>query len=85
MADADVLALAHELGGMAVIDDEVARKTAKIYGVDYVGSSYILMRAVCEGIITKARAQKAFSEMVSAGWRCSLETYVKITEFLNKL
>lgn len=85
LADADVLALAHELGGMAVIDDEVARKTAKIYGVDYVGSSYILMRAVCEGIITKARAQKAFSEMVSAGWRCSLETYVKITEFLNKL
>jgi predicted nucleic acid-binding protein len=30
-ADAEVLALAHEHSGIAVIDDEVARKTAKVY------------------------------------------------------
>jgi len=52
LADAEVLALARERAGIAVIDDEVARKTAKVYVVDYVGSPYILMRAVCEGLIS---------------------------------
>jgi len=85
LADAEVLTLAHELNAYAVIDDEVARKTAKIYGIDYVGSSYLLMRAVCEGLISKAKAKQAFNDMISAGWRCSIESYTKIMESLEKL
>lgn len=85
LADAEVLALAWEREGVAVVDDEVARKTAKVYGVDYVGSPYVLLRAVCEGIISKARARQAVNDMVSAGWRCNVESYVKIMEVLEKL
>ncbi len=84
VADAEVLALARELEGYAVIDDEVARKTANVYGISYVGSSYILMKAVFEGIITKERAKQAVNEMVSAGWRCSIESYARIMEALDK-
>jgi predicted nucleic acid-binding protein len=84
-ADAEVLALARERDGFAVIDDEVARKTAKVYGIDYVGSPYVLMRAVCEGIISKDTAKQALNDMVFVGWRCSVESYAKITEVLEKI
>jgi predicted nucleic acid-binding protein len=85
LADAEILALAREHAGIAVIDDEVARKTAKVYGVDYVGSPYVLTRAVCERLISKAKAKQAVNDMVSAGWRCNVESYAKIMEVLDRL
>ena len=85
VADAEVLALARECEGTAVIDDEVAMKTAKVYGIDYVGTPYVLMRAMCEGLISKEEAKLALNEMISMGWRCSVESYAKIMEVLEKL
>ena len=85
VADADVLALAKECKAPAVIDDEVARKTAKVYGIEYVGTPYVLMRAVFEGLLSKEEAKQAVNDMVSAGWRCSLESYAKITQLLEKV
>ena len=85
IADAEVLVLAREKNGLAIVDDEVARKTAKVYGVNYAGSPYILMRAICEKLISKERAKQAFNDMLSAGWRCSVESYVKIMGALDKL
>jgi predicted nucleic acid-binding protein len=85
LADAQVLALARERKGVAVIDDEVARKTAKVYGVEFVGSPYVLMRAVCEGIIPKAKARQALDDMVLSGWRCSVESYAKIMNLMDTL
>jgi predicted nucleic acid-binding protein len=83
IADAEVLALAQELEGHAVIDDEVARKTAKIYKISYVGTPYILARAVIEGLISKEQAKNVVREMVSSGWRCSIESYAKIMELIE--
>jgi predicted nucleic acid-binding protein len=85
VTDAEVLVLARELDGLAVVDDEVARKTAKVYGIGYVGTAYVLVRAVLEGLVAKERAKQAVNEMVSAGWRCSVETYAKIMEVLEKV
>lgn len=85
VADAEVLALAKEYEALAVIDDEVARKTAKVYGIDYVGTSYVLMRAVFEGLVSKDEAKQAVNDMVSAGWRCSVESYAKIIGLLDKV
>ena len=85
VTDAEVLTLAKELDGLAVVDDEVARKTAKVYGIAYVGTLYILVRAVSEGVITRDRARQAVNEMVFAGWRCSIESYAKIMEVLEKV
>ena len=84
VTDAEVLALARECKGLAVIDDEVARKTAKVYAIAYVGTPYVLVRAVSERLITKERAKQVVNEMVSAGWRCSIESYAKIIEVLEK-
>jgi predicted nucleic acid-binding protein len=85
VADAQVLALAKEYEAKAVIDDEVARKTAKVNRINYVGTPYILARAVFEEIISKEQAKQAVNDMVSAGWRCSVESYAKIMELLDKL
>ena len=85
ITDAEVLAIAKERDGIVVIDDEVARKTAKIYGISYVGTPYILMRAVVQRLITKERAKKTVNEMISAGWRCSTESYAKIMEAIENL
>jgi predicted nucleic acid-binding protein len=85
VTDAEVLAIAKERSGIAVIDDEVARKTAKIYGIPYVGTPYILIKAVFQGLITKGRAKQAVNEIIFAGWRCIVETYAKIMDVMEKL
>ena len=85
VTDAEVLTIAKEHSGTAIIDDEVARKTAKIYGISYAGTPYVLAKAVSEEIVTKEKAKQAINEMVYAGWRCSIETYVKIMETIEKL
>lgn len=85
VTDAEVLALAKELNGLVVVDDEVARKTAKVYGIEYVGTPYVLVRAVLKGLVAKERAKQAVNEMISAGWRCSVETYARIMEVLEKV
>jgi predicted nucleic acid-binding protein len=85
VADAEVLALARECGGIAVVDDEVARKTAKVYGISYAGTPYILLRAVKEGVISKSIAKEAVKDMISVGWRCSVESYAKIMEILDRI
>ena len=85
ITDAEVLATARERDGIAVIDDEVARKTARIYGISYVGTPYILMKAVIQKLITKERAKQAINEMIFAGWRCSIESYAKIIDAIQKL
>jgi len=85
ITDAEVLTIAKERDGIAVIDDEVARKTARIYGISYVSTPYILMKAVFQGLVTKERAKQAINEMIFAGWRCSIESYTKIMEAIEKL
>ena len=84
-ADAEVLALAKEHAGIAVIDDEVARKTAKVYRISYVGTPYVLARAISEGFLSKEQAKGAVKDMVSLGWRCNVETYAKIMELIDKM
>jgi len=85
VTDAEVLALARELDGLAVMDDEVARKTAKVYDIIYVGTPYVLVRAVLEGLISKEKVKQAVNELVFAGWRCSIESYAKIMDIVDKL
>ncbi len=85
ITDAEVLAIAKERDGIAVIDDEVARKTARIHGVSYAGTPYILVKAVFRGQVTKESAKQAINEMILAGWRCSVESYVKIMDAIEKL
>jgi len=85
ITDAQILAIAKEQNGIAIIDDAVARKTAKIYGISYAGTPYILIRAVHQRLITREEAKHAVDDMIIAGWRCSLENYAIIMKAMDKL
>jgi predicted nucleic acid-binding protein len=83
--NAEVLALAKEHAGLAVIDDEVARKTAKVYKISHIGTLHILARAVFKEFLLKEQAKGAVKDMISLGCRCNVETYAKITELIDKM
>ena len=84
ITDAQILTIAKEQNGIAIIDDAVARKTAKIYGISYAGTPHILIRAVQQKFITKEEAKHAIDDMIHAGWRCNLENYTMIMKAINK-
>ncbi len=54
--DVDVLALAYELDGVALMDDEEARGMAEIEGIEHHGTIYLLFRMVKTKLLTKDEA-----------------------------
>ncbi len=84
-ADAEVLTIAKESDGIAIIDDGIARKTAKIYSISHAGTAGILIKCVIQKSITKERAKQAINEMIRVGWRCSIETFTQIMDVLEKI
>lgn len=76
--DADVLALAQELNGIALMDDEEARGMAEIEGIEHHGTVYLLLRMKKMELISKDETIAALNEMIRMGWRCSTELYAEI-------
>jgi predicted nucleic acid-binding protein len=76
--DADVLALASELNGIALMDDEEARGMAEIEGIEHHGTIYLLLRMMKMKLVTKEEALAHLNEMIRIGWRCSTELYAEI-------
>ena len=76
--DADVLALASELNGIALMDDEKARGMAEIEGIEHHGTVYILLRMMKMELLSKEETLDSLNEMIRMGWRCSTELYAEI-------
>lgn len=83
-ADADVLALAVELDGIALLDDEEARGMAEIEGIEHHGTIYLLLRMMKMKLLTKEEVFGSLNEMIRMGWRYSTELYAEIIKALNK-
>jgi len=81
-ADADVLALARELDGIALLDDEEARGMAEVEGIEHHGTVYLLLRMKKMRLLTREETLAGLNEMISLGWRCSTELYAQILKFL---
>lgn len=82
-ADSEVLALAQQMKGTAIIDDERARNIADLKGIPNHGTAYILIKLKKSGRLSKEEARNTLDEMVKAGWKCSTEVYSKILEALG--
>lgn len=82
-ADADVLALAVELDGIALLDDEEARGMAETEGIEHHGTIYLLLRMMKMKLLTKEEVFGSLNEMIRMGWRCSTELYAEIIMTLN--
>ncbi len=74
----EVLALAKDLGGIAVIDESIAREVARIYGIESHGTAYLLLRLFYRGKLTRKQIKDAVNQMISAGWRMTSEDYARL-------
>lgn len=81
--DAEVLALAYEFGGIALLDDEEARGMAEIEGILHHGTIYLLFRMMKMGLLTKEEILDGLNEMILKGWRCSTELYAEILKVIT--
>ena len=81
--DAEVLILAKEIKGMAIVDDRVAREVAVVYGIEHGGTAFILALLIAHGLITRAAARGALDNIISLGWRCSAEQYSQMIKMIE--
>lgn len=81
-ADGETLALAAELAGVAIVDEDEARTTAGVYGIRNRGSIYIVFRLLKVGALTREEVKETVDGMIKAGWRCSTELYTEIVKHL---
>ena len=77
-ADVDVLSMAKLKNGIAILDDEYARKIAEIEGIENKGTLYLIFFLLRKGSITKSEAREIVDAMIEKGWYCSTDLYVKI-------
>ncbi|RCG21885.1 hypothetical protein DQ384_36025 [Sphaerisporangium album] len=67
--EAGVLALAHTLNGVAVVDDGAARKAAETYKITYRPTLALLCDAVDNGLLTLALVSALADDLLSSEYR----------------
>lgn len=83
--DVHTLALAKELNGVAVIDDEIGRNVGELFDIKHKGTIFVLFELVKLGILEKKEAKEVIDQMIKLGWFCSTDIYAKIIKSLNLL
>jgi predicted nucleic acid-binding protein len=83
-ADAETVAIAKEHNYRAVLDDLLARKVARTYGVDFAGTPHVIISGIRLSLVTKEEALNAVDRMIEAGWRCGPEVYREINRLIRE-
>ena len=83
--EAEALALARELGAVAVVDDRVARAVAKMQGIRVEGTYGVVFRAAKEGTISPKGAEDSLDRLLTSGWRCDAELYAALLKSIREL
>lgn len=84
VGEAGVLALAKELGGIAIIDEKPAREAGEVLGIKVRGSAYLIGLMVRRKKLKLGEAIQAVEKMISSGWRISIEDCLKIVNELKR-
>ena len=82
-AEIEVLALAKEMNGIAILDESIARQVARIYNIEAHGTVYLLLRLLFRGTLSKKQVREAIDQMIAAGWRLTAEEYRKLLKDLE--
>jgi len=84
-AEAEVLALANELNGIAIVDDRAARSVASLFGIESHGTGYVLGKIYLTNKLGKEKLIHKVKEMRAQGWYISAEDYLDIIKYLEAL
>ncbi len=84
-ADAETLALAKELKGIAILDETPSRAAAGIESIKYHGSVFLLFLLCRQRLIPKDEIKKNIDRMIALGWRCSTELYAAVMDEIRRL
>jgi len=82
--DAETLAIAKERDYRAVLDDLFARRVARTYGVDFVGTPHVIILGIRNDLLSKEEAINAVDRMIETGWRCGPELYREIIGLIRE-
>ena len=82
-AEIQVLSLAKELNGIAIVDESIAREVSRIYNIEAHGTAFLLLRLLYRGKLSKKRVREAIDGMIFAGWRLTAEEYARLTRELE--
>ncbi len=80
-----VLSLAKSLDGVAIVDDDIARTTGEILGVEVHGTIYLIFLMIRKGKISKEDAKAKLNKMITDGFWMGHKQYLTILELIDKI
>ena len=81
----EVLSLAKDKGGIAIIDEGIAREIGEIFRIDVHGTFYLMFLMVKRGKLGKEEAKSKINDMIRKGWRIGHEQYLDFINLLDKI
>jgi len=81
----EVLALADQLNGTAIIDDRVGREIGEIFQVVTRGSIFILIYLISNKQISKEKTIQIINSMISEGFNIGIQQYTTCIDSISRL
>jgi predicted nucleic acid-binding protein len=81
----EVLALAKNYGGTAVLDERIARDVGSMFGIEIHGTLFLIFLMVRKGVLERKVAKDEVNSMIKKGFRLGHEEYMKFLELLEDI
>lgn len=81
----EVLALAHEESGTAILDESIAREVATVFKIEVHGTLFLIFLMVKRGKLKKQEAREKVDLMIRNGFRLGHEEYLDFLSLLETI
>ena len=81
----EVLALAKDKGGVAILDDSIAREVGNVFKIEVHGALFLIFLMVKEGKMRKEEARDNVDSMIRKGFRLGHEEYQDFLKMLEDI
>ncbi len=79
----EVLALAKDKGGVAILDESIAREIGSVFKIEVHGTLFLLFLMVEKGKMRKEEAKDKVDLMIRKGFRLGHEEYLEFLKLLG--
>ena len=81
----EVLALAKDKGGVAILDESIAREVGKVFKIEVHGALFLIFLMVKKGKMRKEEARDKVDLMIRKGFRLGHEEYQEFLKMLGNI